>query len=100
MAFHLCGYNQKMIVWRILATLFLFVSIFWFPFWLTAIVALVAFFVFTDYYEIFPIFLLLDMVYAQPHEHFWNSLIVHTLYAIVFFYALSLLKKYIIFIKR
>ena len=78
---------------RILAGILLLISIFWLPFWCTIVYALFCLYYFASYYEVFPAFLLVDLVYGTQETRFLGFGLVGLAIAFVFFFGMELLKK-------
>ena len=68
---------------RIITTIFLFFAVFFLPWWLTAFFACVAFFVFTDFYEVLFLGLLSDLLYGAPVTFLYGFSFVATVSALV-----------------
>ncbi len=78
---------------RIILDIALFLSIFLAPFWLTALFAVVLLFLFDDFYEIFPAFFLIDLLYPASGGRFGGVMIASLILAAVLLLLSKLLKK-------
>ena len=78
---------------RIILDIALFLSIFLAPFWLTLLFAIALLFVFDDFYEILPIFFLIDLLYPVAGGKFGGVMIVSLILATVLLFLSDFLKK-------
>ena len=79
---------------RHLTTLFLILSVFIFPFWVTAVVGILAVAWFPEYYELVGISFLSDILYAGGELRYHNFAMVTTVLAVVLVFVVSLIKIY------
>lgn len=78
---------------RILASIILLFSIFFMPFWVSVILALVGMAYFSFFLEAVLLFLLADAFYGLPEPKFFNITFVSFIMALICFIILELLKK-------
>jgi hypothetical protein len=73
-----------MLKFRIVASVLLFLSILYLPFWMTVTLGLIFIFAFKDYYEALALFAFSDFVYAFPGGRFGKFTLVGFSLALVF----------------
>ncbi len=78
---------------RIILDIAIFLSIFLAPFWFTVLFAIALLFVFDDFYEILPIFFLIDLLYPATGGKFGGVMIVSLILAIVLLVTSNIFKK-------
>ena len=78
---------------RIISDIALLLSIFLAPFWLTVLFAIALLFVFDNFYEILPIFFLIDLLYPVTSGKFGGVMIVSLILATVLLVLSNVLKK-------
>lgn len=81
---------------RILANLFLLISILFFPWWVTAILGIILAFMY-DAYELFGWGIFADSLYAVPLETFFNIEFLFTIYFAAVFVIVIFIKRKTIF---
>ena len=84
---------------RIILDILLLLSAIIMPFWFTVIFALILLFYFERFYEIIPIFFLIDLLYGVPEQRFLTVVIVSLLIAIVVYFLSDILKNKLRFYK-
>jgi len=77
---------------RVTLDFVLFLSIFWAPFWLTSILALIFIFLFKNYYEFLIVFFLSFIIYTE-NISFMNVSALYIFVPIIFFFTTEYLKK-------
>ena len=82
-------------LYRPLVNAFLFALVFFAPWWLAALFALVSFFLFDDFVELLLAALLADFLYGAPTPRFFGFPFVRSLSAALLFLALGLLKRHL-----
>lgn len=80
---------------RIAAGIFLFISVFWLPFWVTFCYALVCLYLFDSFYEIIPAFVLVDLLYGAHEHRFYGFAFISTLIAIVAVVGMRAFKRFL-----
>lgn len=85
---------------RILFTLFLFITALFAPFWFTYFLGAFGIFVFKKYWEILPIFLISDFVFAVPTDRFWGLPYVSFLCAVLLLFSIEVLKTRLRFYQK
>ncbi|PCI20009.1 hypothetical protein COB64_02875 [Candidatus Wolfebacteria bacterium] len=64
------------------------------PFWVTLLLSISLLFYFENYFEIFFIFFVIDMLYGVHHSSFYNITLISVLIATSFYlFSVSLKKK-------
>lgn len=87
--------SLKPVILRIFCDISLFLSLFYLPWWSTAILGVVFLIYFNHFYEIIIIGTLADMVYGIPRKVFFNAEFVNTLAAVLLYLASNQLKKFL-----
>lgn len=72
-------------------------SVFFAPWWLSFILYIIMLFLFENFYEGIFALLLIDLLYGIPEIKFYNFPLVSTLFAVIFYYSISKLKRYLSF---
>ena len=78
---------------RIILDILLLLSAILMPFWFTVIFALILLFYFERFYEIIPLFFLMDLLYGVPEQRFLGVVIVLTIISIVVYFLSGILKS-------
>lgn len=78
---------------RIILDILLAASIFFAPIWVTLILAVTAFFLFNNFYELIIAGLLVDLMYGAPEARYGGFLFVTFISSIVLFFILTITKK-------
>lgn len=79
--------------WRYFFISMLFLSIFFGPFWLSIILAILAMFLFRIFWEGVILFLLSDLLYAAEEARFYNIISISFITSLVTLVLIELLKK-------
>lgn len=87
-------YDTHMI-WRIISAIALIIMVVSFPVILTILFGILFLVIFSNFYEIIPIFFVSDMLYSVPQVHFFGFQYCMTLLAIVLVLISVFFKKYI-----
>lgn len=77
---------------RILATVVLFFSVLYLPFWVSVILALGAMAYFRMYWEAVLVFLVIDALYGVPQERFFGFTFVASAFALALLLIVEILK--------
>lgn len=80
-------------LYRILTSIFLFISIFFLPFWVSVILGVISIFYFNFFVEIVFIFLIMDLFYGIPEIKFGNIPFVASMSALLVLLLLEYFKK-------
>lgn len=80
---------------RLVADILLFMSVLYLPWWVGASLALVFFFIFSNYTEMLFAALLTDLLYAVPVERFGGFSLVLSLSALAIFVFGKILKRHL-----
>lgn len=78
---------------RVLAFAILVSSIFFAPWWCSFALYIVGLFLFERYFEGIFALLLIDLLYGIPEDKFYNFPLVSTLFATIFYFVISWLKR-------
>ncbi len=84
---------------RIVYDILLILSIFYMPFWFSAVLAVGGAWYFPAFYELPLAFFLIDIFYAIPERRFFSSLSVMTLIGAAIFFIIETLKKKFLYSK-
>lgn len=83
------------LVFRIFCDISLFLSLFYLPWWLTALLGLIFLIYFNHFYEIIIIGAIADMVYGIPRKVFFDAEFVNTLAAVLLYLLSTQLKRFL-----
>lgn len=78
---------------RILFSILLFISILFWPFWLSVILALGGMFYFNIFWEAIALFLLSDLLYGVKETKFSGVIFISFILAVLVFILIEILKK-------
>ncbi len=78
---------------RVLVDIFLILSLFLFPWWITLAAGLIMLFIFDDFYEILFLGLGIDSLYNATIPIYYSFQFVSTIIAIVLFVGVTMLKN-------
>ncbi|OGI60840.1 hypothetical protein A2814_03450 [Candidatus Nomurabacteria bacterium RIFCSPHIGHO2_01_FULL_38_19] len=78
---------------RILASVILLISVLFFPFWLSVILALAATVYFSYFLEAVALFLLSDLLYGVKETKFFDTVFVSFIVASILLVIIELVKK-------
>ena len=81
------------ILLRILAGVVLLLSVLFMPFWVSMILALSGMVYFSFFFEAVLLLLLSDLLFGSPLAKFSNIVVISSLFGLVCFVGLELLKK-------
>ena len=79
---------------RIIIDLIIVVSVFVFPWWIPAIISVVALYFIDNFLEIIVVALIYDLLYSSPIGLFGGLQFPTTIVALAIYVAFSVLKKY------
>ncbi len=80
---------------RIFADLLLCGAVLYLPWWVSALLALLSFFLFEHFYEMLVAAFLLDLLYGAPSPHFGTFRFVMSSVAVVLFMLGTVLKRHL-----
>jgi hypothetical protein len=78
---------------RILASLILFVSIFYMPFWLSVVLALASMIYFSFFWESVTLFFISDLIYGVGGDKFLNVFFISFIISIIVLLIIEMIKK-------
>ncbi len=78
---------------RVLAGVVLFISVLFFPLWVSLLLAAAAMFYFPLFFEAPFLFLISDLLYAVPEERYFKMAIVSVATSIILLVAIEFAKK-------
>ena len=78
---------------RILASLVLLISVLFWPFWISIILALAGMIYFSFFWESVVLFLLSDLLFGASEAKFFNILFISTIISLIVLIVIELLKK-------
>jgi len=84
--------NKSPIANRLLVDLTIFAAVFWFPWWVSILLATWAFFFFTEFVELVFVGLVIDTLYA-PHQFFSAGSYRYFGTCLLLFLVLSLIRR-------
>lgn len=84
---------------RIFAFIVLGFSIFFMPFWVSVILAIIGMFYFSTYFEAILLFFLSDLLYGVKEEKFFDMIFVSFFLSLALFILIEILKKKLKFYK-
>lgn len=73
----------------------LFFSLFYLPWWFTAIIGVIFLFYFRNFYEIMAVGILADIIYGIPRKIFFDFELVNTIFAVMLYFAAGKFKKFL-----
>jgi hypothetical protein len=82
---------------RLIANIVLLLSIFFMPWWITLLLGVIFISIFPNFYEIFIMGILMDLLYSYPKELFFNFNQIFSLGVILIFVFIEKIKKYLRF---
>jgi len=89
--------NKNNTLFRILAVIFLFISVLFFPIWMTIPLGIIFLFVFNNFYEFIILSLFNDLLYGVEEPRFFTIKFVTFLISLILFFVVKILKKKIKF---
>ena len=78
----------------------LFISVFTFPWWISALLLLAGMFIFKNFYEFFVANVIIYSLHAVPGERLFTSPIFYSLLIVVIYIVLQIIRDNIIFYKK
>ena len=87
-------------LFRILASLALLVSILFMPFWVSCLLAIGAIIYFSWFFEAVILFLILDFIYGVAEARYFNIVFVSFILSVVLLFSVELIKKQTNFLKN
>ncbi|MCU0660307.1 MAG: hypothetical protein MUD00_01705 [Candidatus Pacebacteria bacterium] len=84
---------MPVVTWRIAAGIGIFLSAFWLPFWVTVVLAVFFLYQFDSFYEVFPAFLLVDLLYASKEVRFFDFSLIAFSLAFLLYISMYFLKR-------
>lgn len=85
---------------RVIFDILIFLFIFLFPWWVSAIFAILGLFIFIEFYEFILISIIIYSLYTVPNSGFMSSLVVFPVIVFVIYIMIQSLRKYIILYKN
>ncbi len=84
---------MTIILFRIFASILLFISVLFMPWWTTIILALVCMIYFHYFIEAIFLFLLSDVLFALPESVFFDIVFVSSIFATITMFTIEIIKK-------
>jgi hypothetical protein len=78
---------------RILASFLILISILFWPFWVSAILALLGIIYFRVFWEAIVLFFISDLLFGIGENRFWNITLVATIFIVILLLLVEFIKR-------